>query len=288
MPRRSAVPDGARPHGDRACIFQHNVSARHQSLLHFVANASWSDRALLDRINALVDEAMGDAARYWLVDDTGCPKKGTHSVGVGRQWCGRLGKTENCQSAVTLSLATERASVPIDHRLYLPARWANDAERCRDAGVPDEIEFATKPAIALEQVRAAMTRTDRRPAALVADAGYGDVTSFREGLDELGLVYSVGVKPLTSVWAPGVEPLAPKRWSGSGPRPTKMVLAPGHEPTTVESLARSLAAQKWRTITWRQGTNAELSGRFARVRVRAAHGDAKRAERRAEQWPIIE
>ena len=89
-----------------AAIDPHRVSARHQSLLHFVANAPWSDRALLDRINALVDEAMGDDPRYWLVDDTGCPKKGTHSVGVGRQWCGQLGKTESCQSAVTLSLAT--------------------------------------------------------------------------------------------------------------------------------------------------------------------------------------
>ena len=183
---------------------------------------------------------------------------------------------------------TEQASVPIDHRLYLPARWANDAERCRGAGVPEEIEFATKPAIALEQVRAAMARTCQRPAALVADAGYGDVTSFREGLDELGLVYSVGVKPLTSVWAPGVEPLPPKPRSGSGRRATKMVFAPGHEPVTVESLAGSLPAQKWRTISWREGSQATLSGRFARVRVRAAHGDAKRAERRAEQWLIIE
>jgi len=271
-----------------AAIDPHNVSARHQSLLHFVAEAPWSDRALLDRIGALVDEAMDEAPRYWLLDDTACPKKGVHSVGVGRQWCGQLGKTENCQSAVSLSLASEQASVPIDHRLYLPARWTNDVERCRAAGVPEQIEFATKPEITLELIRAAINRTGSRPAALVADAGYGDVTSFREGLEELGLVYSLGVKPPTKVWAPGVEPLPPKRWSGRGRRPSKMVLAPGHEPVTVESLARSLDARKWRTISWREGANATLSGRFARVRVRAAHDDANRVERRSEQWLIIE
>jgi len=272
-----------------AAIDPHNVSARHQSLLHFVAEAPWSDRALLDRISSRVDRAMGEGPRYWLLDDTGCPKKGTHSVGVRRQWCGELGKTENGQWAVSVSLATERASVPIDHRLYLPARWANDAERCRAARVPEEIEFAIKPQIALEMLRGAIEPTGQRPAAaLVADAGYGDVTLFREGLEELGLLYSIGVKPLTSVWAPGVEPLPPKPCSGRGRRPTKMTLAPGLEPVTVEWLARSLPARKWRMISWREGSQARLSGRFARVRVRAAHGDANRAERRAEQWLIIE
>lgn len=270
-----------------AAIDPHHVSARHQSLLHFVAEAPWSDRALLDRVVSLVDEAMGEGTRYWLVDDTGVPKKGTHSVGVGRQYCGQVGKTENSQVAVSLSLASEEASVPMAHRLYLPERWTGDAERLKAAGVPEGIEFATKPAIALAQARAALGR-GVRPATLVADAGYGDVTAFRDGLEQLGLSYSVGVKPLTSVWAPGVEPLPPKPGSGRGRRPTNMRLAPGHEPTTLEALARSLPAQKWRTVSWREGTNATLSGRFARVRVRAAHGDARRAERRPAQWLIIE
>jgi len=264
-----------------------NVSAHHQSLLHFVADAPWSDAVLLERIESRVDAALGNAPRYWLVDDTGSPKKGRHSVGVARQYCGQIGKQDNCQVAVSVSLATEAASVPVDYRLYLPKAWAKDTERRQATGVPEHIEFRTKPQIALEQIR---QRVERGTTAglVVADAAYGDETGFREGLAALGLPYSVGVKSNTSVWAPGVEPLPPKPRSGRGRPPKNMVIAPGHEPVSIKRLAMSLAAQKWRTITWREGTNTELSGRFARVRVRAASGDHQRAERRAEQWLLIE
>ena len=270
-----------------AAVDPDNVSAVHQSLLHFVSEAPWSDRALLERIESRVDAAMGKARRYWLVDDTGIPKKGTHSVGVARQYCGQLGKQDNCQVAVSVSLATEAASVPVDYRLYLPERWARDEERRDAVGVPEEIVFRTKAGIALEQIRARVAR-GTTPGTVVADSGYGSDIAFREGLDELGLLYSVGVKANTSVWAPGVEPLPPKPWSGKGRRPKNMVIAPGHEPVSVETLAHSLPAQKWRTVSWREGTNAELSGRFARVRVRAASRDQQRAERRPEQWLLIE
>jgi len=270
-----------------AAVAPDNVSAVHQRLLHFVANAPWSDRALLDRIQSLVDQAMGGAARYWLVDDTGSPKKGRGSVGVARQYCGQIGKQDNCQVAVSVSLATESASVPIDYRLYLPKAWAEDTDRRNAAGVPEEVEFATKPAIALDQIRAALAR-GTTPGTVVADAGYGVDVSFREGLDALGLVYSVGVTGTTSVWAPGVDPLPARPYSGRGRRPSNMVFAPGHEPVSVEALACALPVQKWRTITWREGTNSDLSGRFARVRVRAARGDKQRSERRAEQWLLIE
>ena len=155
-----------------AAVDPDNVSARHQSLLHFVAEAPWSDRALLERIESGVDAAMGDARRYWLVDDTGIPKKGTHSVGVARQYCGQLGKQDNCQVAVSVSLATETASVPVDYRLYLPERWARDAERRGAVGVPEDIEFRTKPEIALEQIRARVAR-GTTPGTVVADSGYG-------------------------------------------------------------------------------------------------------------------
>jgi len=264
-----------------------NVSASHQALLHFVAEAPWSDAALLERIEARVDAAMGDDRRYWLVDDSGMPKKGRHSVGVGRQYCGQLGKQDNCQVAVSVSLASEAASVPVDYRLYLPQAWTKDAERRAAVGVPEDVEFRTKPEIALEQIRARVER-GTTPGTVVADAGYGADVAFREGLDALGLTYSVGVKANTSVWAPGVEPLPPKPSVGRGRRAKNMVIAPGHEPQSVESLARSLPTQKWRTVTWREGTNTELSGRFARVRVRAASRDHQRVERRPEQWLLIE
>src|SRR6185369_12597547 len=134
-----------------------HVPSLHQALHHFVATAVWSDAAVLTAVREQVLPAL---ERYgpspaWIIDDTGFPKKGTHSVGVTRQYCGQLGKQENCQVAVSLSLSTERGSVPIDWRLYLPEVWAKDQRRRKKAGVPKEVKFQTKPQIALEQIRVA-------------------------------------------------------------------------------------------------------------------------------------
>src|ERR1700674_3748685 len=141
-----------------------HVSAEHQSLLHFVGQSAWSDEAMLAKVRDLVLPAMETQGRIeaWIVDDTGFVKKGVHSVGVARQYCGRLGKTDNCQVAVTLSIANHQASlVPgldpgIAYRLYLPEEWANDAARRSKAHVPDDVKFRTKPEIALRQIRAAL------------------------------------------------------------------------------------------------------------------------------------
>src|SRR3954470_21843445 len=133
------------------------VAAKHQSLLHFVGNAPWSDTVMLAKVGQLVlpvIERRGPI-EAWIIDDTGFPKKGRHSVGVTRQYCGPLGKQDNCQVAVSLSLANHDASLPIAYRLYLPLEWTADAERRAAAGIPETIEFLTKPRIALEQVRAA-------------------------------------------------------------------------------------------------------------------------------------
>src|SRR5919112_878548 len=133
------------------------VSAKHQSLLHFIANAPWSSERVVGRIQELtlpIIEQRG-AIEAWIIDDTGFPKKGRHSVGVARQYCGQLGKRDNCQIAVSLSLANHAASLPIAWRLYLPLEWSADAERCAAAGIPETTGFLTKPEIALEQIRAA-------------------------------------------------------------------------------------------------------------------------------------
>lgn len=136
-----------------------HVSARHQALLHFVGQSDWSDEALLDRVLAWVQPQREREASewFWVIDDTGTPKKGRHSVGVARQYCGQIGKQDNCQVAVSLSLATEAASVPIAWRLYLPQDWCDDAQRRERAGVPDTVSFATKPTLALQQIWAART-----------------------------------------------------------------------------------------------------------------------------------
>src|ERR1700756_3107080 len=137
-----------------------HASAKHQSLHHFVAKAEWSDRAVLQQVREWVMPALGlhaaeEAGYYWIIDDTGFPKKGKHSVGVARQYCGQLGKQDNCQIAVSLSLANADGSLPVAYRLYLPQAWANDAARRKKAGVPEEIGFQTKIEIALDQIRAA-------------------------------------------------------------------------------------------------------------------------------------
>ncbi len=267
-----------------------HVSSLHQSLNHFVAQSPWSDEAVLGRVNEWVLPRMKltePGPVFWIADDTGMPKQGMHSVGVARQYCGQLGKTDNCQVAVSLSIATPRASLPIKYRLYLPESWTSDTARRKDAGVPQDVCFATKPEISLAQMKAAKEAGLPGDIAL-ADAGYGDDTDYRDGITALGLRYAVGIKTGTKVWAPGSAPLPAKPWSGHGRKPTRLRRGPDNQPVTVKTLALSLPTSAWRKTTWREGTNAPLSSRFAAVRVRAAHGDTQAATLREEEWLLIE
>ena len=180
------------------------VQGAHQSLHHFVANADWSQEDLLRRVRAFVLPAIEKSGKIsaWIVDDTGFPKKGVHSVGVARQYCGQLGKQDNCQVAVSLSAANEHASLPIAFRLYLPEDWAADPVRRARAGVPEDVVFKTKPQIALDQIRAA--RAEGVPEGVVlADAGYGINTAFRTALTRMGLTYVVGIQSSAQLWPPG-------------------------------------------------------------------------------------
>jgi len=276
-----------------AAIDPYHVPAKHQSLHHFVAAAPWSDDAMLGAVQRWVVPKMlpqpnaADALTFLIADDSGMPKQGTHSVGVARQYCGQLGKTDSCQVAVSLSIATEHASLPIKYRLYLPESWTHDPQRCKAAGVPADVAFTTKPQISLAQIRQA--KQDGLPGDVVAaDAGYGDDTNYRDGITELGLLYVVGIKPGTTVWAPGTGPLPPKPWSGRGIKPTRLRRDETQSPVSVKALALWLNASAWRKLTWREGTNTKLSSRFAALRVRAAHRDTLRDAPRAEEWLLIE
>jgi SRSO17 transposase len=223
----------------------------------------------------------------WIIDDTGFPKKGQHSVGVARQYCGELGKQDNCQVAVTLSIANHDASLPVAYRLYLPKEWASDRKRRRKVGVPDEISFKTKPEIALAQIRWACEAGLPRGAVLM-DAGYGVHTDLRTSITGLGLSYVAGIQSHTTVWAPGTGPRPPKKWSGHG-RPSKLLRRDDkHKPASVKELALALPKRAWRTITWREATGDKLSSRFARVRVRVAHRDYWLADSRPKEWLLIE
>jgi FOG: Transposase len=260
------------------------ASARHQALHHFVAQAEWSDQEMLRRVAQWVMAGMDlSAGAYWIVDDTGFPKKGAHSVGVARQYCGQLGKQDNCQVAVSVSLATEAASLPVAYRLYLPKQWAGDRARRVKAGVPPEVRFATKGQIALAQLEH-LLRAGAPRHCVLADAAYGTDSYFRLRLSELGLAYVVGIVCSVSVWPPGVDPLPAKPYSGRGRPP----LAPRRQPLSVSALAQSLPPSAWQRVSWREGSNQQLSGRFAALRVRHAGGNTGRARLWPSQWLLSE
>jgi SRSO17 transposase len=265
------------------------TAAQHQSLLHFVGKGDWSDESVLAKVREAVVPAIETqgAISAWIVDDTGFPKKGRHSVGVARQYCGQLGKQDNCQIAVSLSIANVHASLPVAYRMYLPECWARDRERRTKAGVPEDIVFKTKPQIALDQISWACTSGLPR-GDVVADAGYGSDHKFRAGLTGLGLRYVVGVISTTTVWAPGTKALPPPTYSGRGRPPVRPAPDDTQKPVSVERLARDLPAEAWRRISWRQGSNDGLSGRFARVRVRPARNGDATTGTIAEEWLLIE
>jgi SRSO17 transposase len=265
------------------------VAAQHQSLLHFVGEGGWSDEKVLAKVRELV---LPEIERHgpieaWIIDDTSYPKQGRHSVGVARQYCGQLGKEDNCQVAVSLSLANGHASLPAAYRLYLPREWSEDRERLRKVGVPEDVAFKTKHEIALEQLRWACEAGLPRGVGLL-DAGYGNNSELRADIAALGLSYVASILSNTTVWALGTGPLPAKKWSGRG-RPTKLLRRDAtHQPVSVKKLALALPKRAWHAITWREGTAERLSSRFARVRVRAARRDFKLSESRPEEWLLIE
>jgi SRSO17 transposase len=206
---------------------------------------------------------------------------------VARQYCGQLGKQENCRVAVSLSIANDRASLPIAIELYLPEDWAGDPARRAKAGVPEDLAFRTKPQIALAQIRRAL-EDGVPPGIILGDAGYGIDTDFRTAVSELVLVYVLGVQSSLGVWPPGCGPLPPKPWSGKGRPPKLWRRDAGRQPVTAKDLASALPPSAWQTVSWREGSRGELAGRFAAVRVRPSHRDYWRAEPHAEEWLLIE
>jgi len=244
------------------------VSAQHQKLLHFVANAPWCDERVLAKVREFVLPAIErhGPIEAWIIDDTSFPKHGPHSVGVHHQYCGQLGKQANCQVVVTLSIANHHASLPIAYRLYLPEEWAQDAARRKKAHIPKEIVFRTKPQIALQQLRAACAAGIPRGVVLM-DASYGSNLALRTSVSALALQYVAAIIPTVKV-----------RAVASDGRPGERM--------SVKELALSLPSHAWRTITWREGTADRLRSRFARVRVRVA--PIRRAAGRPEETLLIE
>lgn len=250
--------------------------AMQHRLQNFITDAPWDDAAVMATVRAQVPPVMEErgAIRSWIVDDTSMPKKGKDSVGVARQYCGQLGKVDNCQSLVTLSVANATAALPIAARLYLPEDWAGDDDRRARVGVPLDVAFQTKPAIALERIRAALA-AGVPTGTVLADEAYGANGPFRRGVAALGLAYALGVPSSLRVLPPDDRRRA-RRWRGRT------------DPMSVREAANLAPRSAWRWITWRDGTGPELTGRFASLRVRVGADGAEGEQTLLIEWPVGE
>ena len=241
-----------------------------QALQQFVSQSPWPTKEVRASLARKV-EGEFVVEPYWLVDEVSFPKQGKHSVGVARQYCGALGKTANCQVAVTLDLGTEESSTPLNWALYLPEQWINDPVRRKKAGIPEEIIFKTKTELALDlidEVRA-WGLQDRL---VLTDSGYGDSYEFRQGLRNRELDYVAQVSGELTAWTEDPHPAEPPMKRG-GKIPRKRLYAKELPATrSLCQIAKDLPSSSWKTITWREGTKGPLSSRFARVVVWMATG----------------
>jgi SRSO17 transposase len=273
--RKSVEPMAARTAPAR-------TAAQHQSLLHFVGIARWSDEQVLAKVRGMVLPAMqkDGPIEAWIIDDTSFPKQGKHSVGVHHQYCGQLGKQANCQVAVSLSVANHSGSLPVAWRLYLPEAWSKDRARRKKAGVPKEVKFKTKPEIALEQIQWACKAGLPRGVGLM-DAAYGNDSRLRAGMTELGVPYVASILPNTLMWQSGAGPRRKgKPLNNTGRRDEPDLVA-------AKQIAPGLPKQAWRTVKWREGSADWLSSRFARVRVKVGHNKLIPEKLQAE-WLLME
>ncbi len=233
----------------------------HDQLQHFIASPAWNDGPLWTVLAHEADRLVGGPDAYLVIDDTALPKKGEHSVGVARQYCGQLGKTANCQSLVSLTLAQGEVPVPVSLQLFLPEEWTRQAERCAKAGVPEAARAPhSKGEIALAELDRLLA-AGTRFGTVLADAGYGASAAFRRGLDERGLFWAVGIPCNQKVYGAAVRLVPPK---GRARRPV-----PDEEPRAAEAV---LAELPWRRVTWRHGTKGALAARFAAVRIHVGDG----------------
>jgi SRSO17 transposase len=256
-----------------------------QALQQFLNQSPWDEQAVLASLHAWVAKRFGTAGAL-IIDDTGFPKQGEHSVGVARQYTGTLGKVANCQVAVTLQLATGTDVVALDARLYLPESWAADRGRLAKAGVPDGVGYQPKWQLALAMLRRAAARGFR--GVVLADSLFGSVTEFREQLGADGRAYCVGIDSTLKVIAADADLGPVPKPSGPGRPPTR--------PSKVRAGAKSPSVRQWavdhaadfRPVTWREGTKGKMAGRFAAWRVRPAHKLSAGREPLDACWLLVE
>lgn len=241
-----------------------------QALQQFVNQSPWPSREVRASLARKVEREFVPEA-YWLIDEVSFPKQGKHSVGVARQYCGALGKTANCQVAVTLDLGTEESSTALNWALYLPKGWVEDPVRRKNAGIPEEITFKTKIVLALDLIDEAK-EWGLQGRLVLADSAYGDAYDFRQGLRGRELDYVVQVSGELTAWTQDPHPAEPPMKRG-GKTHRKRFYAKELPPArSLCQIAKDLPSERWKLITWREGTKGPLSSRFARVLVWMANG----------------
>ena len=241
----------------------------YDQLHHFVAAGVWDSAPLETALLKKADGLVGDKAGFLVIDDTALPKKGSHSVGVAPQYASSLGKTANCQSLVSITLASREVPVMVGLRLFLPESWTDDPERMERAGVPKDRQIAlTKPEIAIEEIDRVIA-SGARFGCVLADSGYGSSGPFRQALSERGLLWAVGLSRRQNVYPADVALIFPVVKTG---KPRKYHV-PDQPPVAAEL---SLAGEKWQRVNWRRGTKGRLTCLFAARRVRVADGHKHR------------
>lgn len=262
------------------------ADAMRQRLQDCVAGSRWSEIELARRFVIKMDREL-PGLEVLVVDDTGFAKKGKHSVGVARQYSGTLGRTDNCQVMTSIHLAGDLGSVMAGARLYLPKEWTDDPARCRDVGVPEEVEFKTKWQIALDLIDQTLEFGIRgRP--VLADSGYGESTEFRDGLTQRGLIYVVGVPNNHLIWRPGVNPKPPEHRPGKLGRRRSRWRAGNNKPIQIAELVNGIPRERFKTVSWREGARGKLSSKFLAYRVCSAEKHTKGRPPGDEQWLLCE
>jgi len=248
----------------------------YDQLHHFIATGVWDAAPLERELRVQAERLVGGSDAVLVIDDTAIAKKGTHSVGVAAQYASALGKTANCQTLVSLTLARGEVPVMLTLRLFLPESWTSDAVRLRRAGVPVEYQMPrSKPEIALAEIDRAMA-AGVRFGCVLADAGYGLSAPFRQGLTARRLAWAVGIPRHLKVYPVDVKLIWPAAGRG---RPRKRYI-PDILSTAAEDM---LADAKWQNVSWRNGTKGRLKARFAAVRVRIADGPPQRIKDKGQQ-----
>jgi SRSO17 transposase len=274
--RKSVQPMAERlPDGDEQCLQQ------------FLNQSPWEWQPVRERIAKKMTAALGGGG-CWIVDDTGFPKQGKHSVGVARQYCGTLGKRGNCQVGVSISYATPRGAMPLDWALYLPKEWTDDRARCERVGVPAQVQFQTKWQLALGLIDDLLSRGVPAPEVVVEDAGYGNNTGFRQGLAARQLRYMAEVERTLVAWTRPQRRDAPVRRKSQQGRPRVPKYRDAPVPQSLKTIALALPRSAWRKVTWREGTKGKMSSRFARLRVQPAHGWQEGKEELPVVWLLIQ